>query len=285
MQMAIAENKAELRALTQTLRAGGKSLAFVPTMGALHDGHMQLVREAKKHADAVVASIFVNPKQFGPNEDYARYPRTLDQDKALLEREGASILYLPSVEDMYAAGFATNVHVSGVSEGLCGAARPGHFDGVALVVAKLLLQAGADVALFGEKDYQQLCVIRRMVADLDIPVEIIGVPTHREEDGLAMSSRNRYLSKEERAIAPLLAKTLREAADYLRQHPFNVDNALSLAAYNLTHHGFTKLDYIELRAENSLTPLPSLTHPARLLAAAWLGNTRLIDNVPVVPDR
>ncbi len=281
MQMAIAQDRLQLTAALGALRKRHARLAFVPTMGALHSGHLSLIEAAKGQADAVVASIFINPKQFGPQEDLARYPRTPGEDVALLEAAGAALLYMPDAADMYPPGFSTAVQVAGVSEGLCGSARPGHFDGVATVVAKLLIRILPDAALFGEKDFQQLMVIKRMAADLDLPVEILRVPTLREEDGLAISSRNRYLSRQEREIAPLLYRTLTETADYLKAHPFNVDNALSLAAYTLSHHGFASVDYVELRHANTLEPLAVLNAPARLLAAVHLGTTRLIDNVAV----
>ncbi len=281
MELAIAENKAALTSCLGVLRRQGKRIALVPTMGALHAGHASLIRYAKSHADAVAVSIFVNPKQFGAGEDFSRYPRTFDSDLALLTAEGADIAYVPDVADMYAKNAVTCIHVPGISEGLCGVDRPGHFDGVALVVTKLLLRMLPDVAVFGEKDYQQLMVIRRLVADLDIPVEILGAPIIREADGLALSSRNRYLAESERKIAPLLYQVLNRTAAYLRQHPYNVDNALAVAAYDLSHQAFDAVHYVELRAAESFTPLAVLDAPARLLAAVRIGNTRLIDNVAV----
>jgi pantoate--beta-alanine ligase len=252
-------------------------------MGALHEGHLSLVLFARDYcgADAVALSIFVNPSQFGPQEDFARYPRTPQEDIAMCMRAGVEVVYMPSVEDMYPEGFATGVRVKGVSEGLCAAARPEHFNGVATVVTKLLLRVMPDCAVFGEKDYQQLQVIRRVVSDLDIPASIFGAPTVREPSGLALSSRNRYLTEEEHRIAPLLYKQLTETAQYLRAHPYNVDNALSLMEYNLTHQGFTRVEYVSLRNADTLAPLKHYEAPARLLAAAWLGKTRLIDNIAV----
>ncbi len=270
-----------LRSAVANWRGRGESVALVPTMGALHAGHLHLVREAKKHAARVVVSIFVNPTQFGPNEDFSRYPRPLDRDLELLREVGADAAWLPDVATMYPDGFATSIHVSGVSEGLCGAVRPGHFDGVATVVAKLLLQVAQDVALFGEKDYQQLCVIKRLVNDLNIDTNILGVPTVREADGLALSSRNQYLSESERKIAPMLHATLTQLA---LQLPCGDVSALIYAAKEkILAAGFASIDYLELRAEDTLAPLGHYAPPARLLVAARLGSTRLIDNIPISP--
>jgi len=251
-------------------------------MGALHDGHMALVAEARRQADAVAVSIFVNPKQFGPNEDLDAYPRREANDVRMLEAAGADLLWAPGVEAMYPVGFATNISVSGVSEGLDGAARPGHFDGVATVVTKLLNQVRPDVALFGEKDYQQLAVIRRLVADLDMGIEIVGVPTQRAEDGLALSSRNAYLSEEERRQALALPRALGEAKRQIeRGDP--VAPALAQAVALLERQDFTPVDYVLLCDAVTLEPVTHLERPARLLAAARLGRTRLIDNIAVDP--
>ncbi len=271
-----------LRKTIHDWRAAGESIALVPTMGALHAGHLQLVAEAKKHAKRVVVSIFVNPTQFGPNEDFNRYPRPLEKDLSLLREVGADGAWLPTVEEMYPAGFSTNIHMGGVSEGLCGAARPGHFDGVATVVAKLLLQVAPDAALFGEKDYQQLCVIKRLAADLNLPVAIVGVPIVREGDGLALSSRNQYLSEVERAIAPVLHQQLQQAAAALKAGE-DAGEVLASASAAILAAGFQKIDYMELRAEETLAPLSQYQSPARLLVAAWLGKTRLIDNILIAP--
>ncbi len=270
----------DLRETVRLWRRAGESIALVPTMGALHAGHLQLVREAASKARHVVVSIFVNPTQFGPNEDFNRYPRPIEEDLALLRRENISAVWVPSVDVMYPEGFATKLHVSGLSEGLCGASRPGHFDGVATVVAKLLLQVSPDIALFGEKDYQQLCVIRRLVMDLGIPVDIIGVPTIREADGLALSSRNRYLSPKDRQTAPQLYAILSAAADQLRidEGAFWEKEKERVISRLLTS-GFSKVDYCELCAEDTLLPQQKYSAPARLLAAVWLDKTRLIDNI------
>lgn len=255
----------------------GQRVAFVPTMGALHRGHMALIDAARAKADRVVASIFVNPTQFGPNEDLARYPRTLDADMALLRAHGADAVWVPDVAAMYPDGFSTRIEVAGVSEGLCGAVRPGHFSGVATVVAKLFGQVRPDVALFGEKDYQQLCVLKQMVRDLDMAVQVEGVPTVREEDGLALSSRNRYLSEEERAIAPKLYEGLctLAAKKSMDEHSFSAQKE------RWVREGFARIEYLELREADTLAPLEAYKPGARLLVAARLGTTRLIDNCEV----
>jgi len=272
-----------LRSAVAELRRGGKRLALVPTMGALHEGHLTLVREARRHADAVAVSIFVNPKQFGPNEDLDAYPRRMAADSALLEGEGVELLWAPTVEAMYPAGFATNVGVTGVSEGLCGAARPGHFDGVATVVLKLFNQVAPDVALFGEKDWQQLAVIRRMARDLDLTAPhvdaIVGVPTVREEDGLALSSRNQYLSPAARAQAAALPQAMREAIAALAAGSA-VSPTLAALEAHLLQAGYDSVDYATLADAQSLVTLDQLGDaPARLLVAARIGGTRLIDNM------
>jgi pantoate--beta-alanine ligase len=251
-------------------------------MGALHAGHMALVSEARRRASHVVASIFVNPKQFGANEDLSTYPRREASDIRMLEEEGCALLWAPDVSAMYSESFATNVSVSGVSGGLDGAARPGHFDGVATVVLKLLNQVQPDLAVFGEKDFQQLAVIRRLVHDLDLPVEIVGVPTQRDADGLALSSRNAYLTDEERRAARALPRALGEAAGLI-QSGGDIEAALAGAREKLAKAGFGPVDYVELRDPDTLEPLAAFDRPARLLAAAKMGQTRLIDNLPVLP--
>ncbi|MGE4411739.1 MAG: pantoate--beta-alanine ligase [Sphingobium sp.] len=279
--MQLIRDIASLREALFTLRTGGGGrIALVPTMGALHQGHMSLVRAAKERADHVVVSIFVNPTQFGPNEDLDAYPRQEAQDAALLEAEGAAILWAPSVAEMYPAGFATSIGVGGVTALLEGAHRPGHFDGVATIVCKLFNQVGPDVALFGEKDYQQLAVIRRMARDLDLPVDIVGVPTARAEDGLALSSRNAYLSADERRRAVELPAAMREAVARLEAGE-EANGVLAEARARIEKAGFGPVDYVELADAISLEPVRTLAHPARLLVAARLGKTRLIDNFHV----
>jgi pantoate--beta-alanine ligase len=269
-----------LRASISALRADGGRIALVPTMGALHAGHMALVAEARRRADKVVASIFVNPKQFGANEDLASYPRAEAADKRLLEEGGCDLLWMPSVATMYPDGFATNISVSGVSDLWDGAARPGHFDGVATVVAKLFNQVRPDVALFGEKDFQQLAVIRRMATDLDLGIEIAGVPTERADDGLALSSRNAYLSDDERHHALALPRALGEVAKAIGEGRDRA-GALAQAEQRLIQSGFESVDYIALIDAETLRPNPVAGRPRRLIAAARLGKTRLIDNLVV----
>jgi len=277
MQCTVAHNMEELQKALVPLVKAGKRIALVPTMGALHAGHMALAEAAKHYADVVVMSIFVNPKQFGPTEDFTKYPRMLEADLKKADEAGVTIAYTPPVEDIYPEGFLTSVSVGELGKILCGASRPGHFDGVATVVSKLLLRTLPHVALFGEKDYQQLTVIRRVAYDLDIPVEIIGVPTVRETDGLAMSSRNAYLSPDERKTAPKLHETLVQATAKLSVGA-SVAATLAESKETLAGIGF-KVDYLELCEEDSLRSLMEMKPPARLLIAAWLGKTRLIDNL------
>ena len=274
-----------LRKSLAELRADGSSIGLVPTMGALHEGHLTLLREARAVCDHVVASIFVNPTQFGPNEDLDAYPRQLAEDSSMLDSEGVALLWAPAIETMYPHGFVTNISVSGVSEGFCGASRPGHFDGVATVVCKLFNQVMPDVAFFGEKDFQQLAVIRAMARDLDLTrphvEDIIGVPTVRESDGLAMSSRNRYLSPENRAAAAALPNAMQLAIAEIEagQSP---SVSLQTLQRVLLESGFDSVDYAALVDAKSLNPIDSfLGRPARLLVAARIGGTRLIDNMQV----
>ena len=252
-------------------------------MGALHEGHLALVRAARTDCDRVVATLFVNPAQFGPNEDYASYPRDEADDAAKFAALGVDLLFAPDVDEMYPQGFATAVTVSRVSEGLCGDHRPGHFEGVATVVAKLLLQALPDRAYFGEKDYQQLQVIKRLAADLDIPVAIEGVPTVRDPDGLALSSRNAYLSPDERAVAVRLNQILDAVGTAVAAGASPLDEAARGRAA-LIEAGFDSVDYLEVRDAETLAPVEQATRPARVLAAVRIGRTRLIDNKPVRPD-
>jgi pantoate--beta-alanine ligase len=283
--MRIARDLDSLRAAAAELRAGGRTLAFVPTMGALHAGHLALVAEARRLAPATAASIFVNPLQFGAHEDLDRYPRDEAGDLAALRAAGCDLAWLPTPEVMYPPGSATTIEVLGPAEGWEGAARPGHFRGVATVCAKLFNQTGAEVAVFGEKDWQQLQVVRRMARDLALPIRVVGVPTVREPDGLAMSSRNRFLSPAERALAPRLQERMRRAAaDVTAGAP--VAAALGEAVEGLGAAGFG-VDYFALVEAETMRPLEALPAPgggpARLVAAARLGTVRLLDNLAMPP--
>lgn len=256
------------------------ALALVPTMGALHSGHMALIEEAKRRADTVAATIFVNPTQFNDKDDLARYPRQEADDARKLEQAGCDLVWMPSVDDIYPKGFSTSVHVSGISERWEGEHRPGHFDGVATVVAKLLLAVRPDLAVFGEKDFQQLAVIRRMVADLNIGTKIIGVPTVREADGLALSSRNAQLSSEDRNRAVALPRALEAARDAIKDG-VDIRGVLSEAEDSLLQAGFFKVDYFALVDAATFEPLDRVGGEMRLIAAAVIGATRLIDNMPI----
>lgn len=269
-----------LRRRIQAWRREGHSVALVPTMGALHKGHITLMERAMKMADRVVATIFINPKQFGPTEDLASYPRRETADFELLNAVGVHLLFAPDVAVMYPPGFVTNIQIAGIGTELDGAHRPGHFDGVATVVAKLLLQARPDIALFGEKDYQQLAVIRRMVADLNVPVDIIAVETVRDPDGLALSSRNAYLTPDERAKASALFSAIAAAAKDISKGA-SIAGVTEAARERILAAGFSKVDYVEARHAETLAPLGSNAEPGRVLAAAYLGRTRLIDNVAI----
>ncbi|HUP92474.1 MAG TPA: pantoate--beta-alanine ligase [Solimonas sp.] len=272
---------AELRAQVSAWRRAGARIGFVPTMGNLHRGHLELVRRAREVSDKVVASIFVNPLQFGPTEDFGKYPRTLQQDQAALAGAACDLLFAPSVEEMYPRGQGglTKVSVPGLSGILCGQFRPGHFDGVATVVNLLFNQVQPDAALFGEKDYQQLLVIRRMTADLQLPVTVIGIPTEREPDGLALSSRNQYLSPAERRLAPALHAVLREVAEALKAGRRDFEALREHATKSLDSAGF-RPQYLEIRSPDLAEPTAADTHFV-VLAAAHLGATRLIDNLVV----
>jgi len=280
-RLLIEETPAGLRHWSTLRRRAGETIGLVPTMGALHDGHLNLVTELGKVVDRIVVSIFVNPTQFGPNEDYTRYPRSEAEDLAKLSSLGVDVAYMPTPADMYPSGFATEISVGGpLTQGLDAVARPGHFTGVATVVSKLLIQAMPDVAAFGEKDYQQLQIIRRMVADLDLPIEIMPVQTWRDEHGLALSSRNAYLSAEEITVARQLNKILARAGQRLRA---GVSGTIACegATQALLKAGFSSVDYVAFCDPDSLKPLETFEGSGRVLAAARLGKTRLIDNMAV----
>ena len=285
MSLLTVSTVSELREFVQHAKFKGLSVGFVPTMGNLHAGHMSLIKQAKKHCDLVVASIFVNPLQFNDKNDLTNYPRTLEQDQALLTENGCNLLFAPTVDEMYPNGqeSQTIVSVPDVSMGLCGGSRPGHFDGVATVVTKLLNMAQADKAFFGEKDFQQLAVIRKMVADLCIPVDIVGVSTERNSDGLALSSRNGYLSTEELALAPALYKALQEVATAVQQGNDFV-TTLEQTQQRLNKQGF-KVDYLSLCRESDLKPATADDDQLVVLIAAFLGSARLIDNLPFPLNR
>lgn len=278
--MQIIRDIAMLHRAVTALKQGGKSVALVPTMGALHDGHISLVRMAKRVADHAVVSIFVNPTQFGPNEDFAAYPRDEARDAAMLAQEGTSLLWAPDVATVYPPGHSTHIQVAELGADYCGAARPGHFDGVATVVAKLFNQVRPDVAIFGEKDWQQLAIIRRMARDLDFAIDILGAPIARDTDGLALSSRNAYLSKDQRAAATAFPGALKSAAKAIAGGA-DITESLAKAEAAIVKGGFDSVDYVALADADSLERLSAFRKPARLLAAARIGKTRLIDNFPV----
>jgi pantoate--beta-alanine ligase len=280
-QLEIVRTVADLRAQVAQYRRSGASVGLVPTMGALHDGHLTLVRSAKLDNARVIATIFVNPKQFGPSEDLARYPRDEAADVAMLTEVGADLLFAPDVGEMYPEGFSTSVSVGGISQHLEGVSRPQFFNGVATVVSKLLLQAVPDRAYFGEKDFQQLQVVRRMVRDLNIPVAIVAVPTIREADGLAMSSRNRYLSPAQRKIASALPQVMHDTVAELRGGT-TAAPIIANAKGRLHQAGFDRIDYLELCDEATLQPISAARASSRLFVAAYVGATRLIDNWPVI---
>jgi len=280
--MLVVDTTEALRAAIHRLRNQGERIAFVPTMGNLHQGHLTLVHEARQRAEHVVVSIFVNPLQFDRAEDLANYPRTLEQDAQALSEAGADLLFTPTPEIMYPQGLAaqTYVEVPGISELLEGALRPGHFRGVATVVTKLFNLVQPDVACFGQKDYQQLALIRKMVTDLALPIEIVGVPTVRAEDGLALSSRNGYLTPAERALAPELARTMHRLGDAIAAGRRDFPDLVRDAAAHLDRHGF-RTDAIDLVDADSLLPVTADSRALVILMAAWLGKARLIDNLVV----
>jgi pantoate--beta-alanine ligase len=277
--MKICKTIDDMHAVLRAARRDEKRLGFVPTMGALHEGHLSLMRAAKEKCDYVAASIFVNPLQFGPAEDLAKYPRTFERDVALLEKEGVAFLFAPTPEEMYPTGTVTYVTVEDLSEKLCGRSRPGHFRGVTTVVAKLFHIVGPDVAFFGQKDAAQSAIIRRMVRDLNLPVEIIVCPIVREPDGLAMSSRNAYLSPQERKSALALYRSLAQVRDRFDQGERNVTALIEAAMQVLAKEPAVRLDYFEIVDPATLDPMRDLRHPALAAVAAFVGSTRLIDNI------
>ena len=279
--LAVVRTVAELRKEVAAFRAAGRTIGLVPTMGALHEGHVSLVAGALARGDVPAASIFVNPTQFGPNEDFAAYPRDEAGDFAKLEAAGCRIVFAPDKDEMYPTPILTTVKVTGVTDGLCGPFRPGHFEGVATVVTKLLMMAMPDRGYFGEKDFQQLQVIKTMVRDLAMPVEIVGMPTVREPDGLAMSSRNRYLAAAERETALRLYREMTAVAQAVRGGGASCTEATAAASVALLAAGFDKVEYLTVVDAESLRPLEKVAGPARVIVAARLGRTRLIDNIAV----
>ena len=281
--MKICKTIADTRAASRAARHSGKRLGFIPTMGALHEGHLSLVRAARAKCDVVAVSIFVNPLQFGPSEDLAKYPRTFEHDRELLEKEAVDILFVPTPEEMYPAGAVTYVTVEGLSEKLCGKSRPGHFRGVTTVVAKLFHIVEPDVAFFGQKDAAQATIIRRMVQDLNLPVGIVVCPIVRERDGLAMSSRNAYLNPQERKSALALNRALSEVKSRFDQGERNASGLITVGKQTLTRELGVRLDYFEIVDPVTLDPMPELTSTVLVALAALVGNTRLIDNILLNP--
>ena len=280
--MQIARTPADVRAWVRETRAAGKRVALVPTMGALHAGHMTLVDAARKHAEAVIVTIFVNPMQFGPKEDFSAYPRPFEADCALCAQKHVDLIYAPTPETMYPQGFQSHVAVEQLTQGLCGAARPTHFRGVTTVVMKLLNIAQADVAVFGEKDYQQLQTLKRMALDLDHPTQVLGAPIAREPDGLAMSSRNVYLTPAQRQAAVVIAQSLRAAQGQVDSGERDVVQLRATMAAAMTEAG-GRVDYVEIVDPASLQPLTLLDKPARVIVACWFGRARLLDNADLLP--
>ena len=277
--MLVCETIAQVRDFVKNQRNSGSVVGFVPTMGYLHRGHMALIESARNQCDVVVASIFVNPLQFGPKEDYAQYPRDFDRDSRMLEEYGVDLLFCPTVEEMFPAGFCTHVGVSDLTEGLCGRSRPGHFQGVATVVTKFFNIVLPDLAYFGQKDAQQVLVIKKMVEDLNMPLGIVAVPIIREEDGLAMSSRNVYLSPKQRDQAPLIFESLQQAAHAVEAGERDTESLIEGVRTKLSKLEEASIDYVEIRSLENLTELKLLDRPALLAVAVRLGKTRLIDNI------
>jgi len=283
--MKITKSIAETRAAARALKSSGKKLGLVPTMGALHDGHLSLVQLAKRQCDAVAASIFVNPKQFGPKEDFAKYPRSFEGDREMLEAEGVELLFAPSVEEMYPSGSTTFVNVEGLSERLDGVSRPGHFRGVATVVSKLLHIVEPDKAFFGQKDAVQVAIIKRMVHDLDLPVEIVVGPIVREPDGLAMSSRNAYLDAKQRKQALVLSRALKRVEASIRDGEVDTNRLVNAAKRIFAEEPEVRVDYIAMVDPDTLDPINDVANGALIAVAAYVGSTRLIDNVVIEPKR
>ena len=280
--MRIVTRSEDMQRLSLEYKREGKTVGFVPTMGYLHEGHTSLINIARKYTDVVVVSIFVNPIQFGPSEDYDRYPRDIERDKEILEKMGVDVMFYPSVDDMYPKGFTTYVEVKGLSDKLCGRYRPGHFRGVTTVVAKLFNIVMPDVAVFGEKDAQQAIIIKRMVRDLNFPVKIIVGPTVREPDGLAMSSRNEYLTEEERKVAPAIYQSLLLAKSLVEQGERDTSKIIAAMREFLSKYDRIKVEYIEIVDKEELNPIERLEKGEALIAiAAYLGKARLIDNISV----
>ena len=276
----ITKTAAELREEVEGARKNGAVIGLVPTMGALHEGHLALVRRARRDCGLVIASLFVNPTQFGKNEDFDSYPRDEAQDLALFQQDGVDVVYAPGVSEIYPDGFGVTVTVSGLTEGLCGAMRPGHFDGVTTVVSRLFDHCRPDAAYFGEKDYQQLRVVEQMVLDLDLSIRIVGIPIIREKDGLALSSRNAYLNVCERSVAPALQRIMRVVADSLSVG-VDLEEKCDWGSDELVRAGFERVDYFVIRDNETLRQVDEFRPGLRLFAAAWLGETRLIDNIEI----
>ena len=283
-EMQICKTIQEMRAAASAAKRGDQRLGLVPTMGALHEGHLSLVRAAKQKCGVVAASIFVNPTQFGPDEDFAKYPRSFERDCQLLQREAVDLLFAPTAEEMYPQRLTTWVTVEGLSDKLCGKSRPGHFRGVTTIVAKLFQIVHPDAAFFGQKDAAQLAIIRRLVRDLNIPVEIIACPIVRESDGLAMSSRNSYLDPQQRKAAPVLYRSLRQIQDLFQKGERRSDTLVQAGKCIIGNEPCVRLDYLEIVDPNSLDPIEEISLPALVAVAAFLGSTRLIDNVLLHPD-